>query len=427
MIKKLKNLLDPKYAKICIYAGVSALIVFALGLLLFHVQGFFLRLWSLITAVMKPLIYGALLSYLVTPLVRFFEHRLSVFPFMRKKKNRARRPAIVITLLLVTASLTFLVILFASIIYRGVDRIDFSTFELYVDSVRDQFTDFTEMLQNKLSEYGFSIGGVGKGVGTIVGGISSFFTTALFSIIFSIYFLLDKDHIAGYWQRALRLVGGEKVYTASMRILDEADSVFSGYIRGQFIDASIVCILISITMLIARIPYAIVVGVLTGIGNLIPYVGGVTGVLAVTFSCVAAGSLRQLVAGYICLAVVMFVDANIINPRLLGNNIEIHPLLVVAALIAGSAVGGFAGMLVAVPLAALLKLEFDRYLDSIKEDGASAETAVPEDGQLPSAAEPSRENAFPSGKASGQENKADQARSKGPGSKPARRKTGKRR
>ena len=62
------------------------------------------------------------------------------------------------------------------------------------------------------------------------------------------------------------------------------------------------------------------------------------------------------------------VDGNIINPRLLSDNVEVHPLLVVAALLAGGAIGGFVGMLVAVPVAALLKLQFDRYLER-KEEG----------------------------------------------------------
>ena len=66
----------------------------------------------------------------------------------------------------------------------------------------------------------------------------------------------------------------------------------------------------------------------------------------------------------VCLmAVLLFVDGNIINPKLLSSSIEIHPLLVFAAMIAGSAVGGLLGMLVAVPLMALAKLEFDKYID----------------------------------------------------------------
>ena len=66
---------------------------------------------------------------------------------------------------------------------------------------------------------------------------------------------------------------------------------------------------------------------------------------------------------YVILAILMFVDGNIVNPKLLSNAVSVHPLLVVAALIAGGAIGGIVGMIVAVPVASLLKVWFNRYLD----------------------------------------------------------------
>ena len=62
----------------------------------------------------------------------------------------------------------------------------------------------------------------------------------------------------------------------------------------------------------------------------------------------------------------MFIDGNIINPRMLSSNVEVHPVLVIVALLAGGRVGGVVGMLVAVPVAALLKLQFERYIDKRK-------------------------------------------------------------
>jgi len=139
--------------------------------------------------------------------------------------------------------------------------------------------------------------------------------------------------------------------------------VFSGYIRGQFVDAAIVGVLSSVALLIAGVPSAIVVGVLAGLGNLIPYVGPVLGFLTLVLVCIPAAAWGKLLAGAVILIVIMLVDSNLINPRLLGSNIRIHPLLVVAALIGGGALGGLVGMIVAVPVAALLKEQLDRHLD----------------------------------------------------------------
>ena len=63
----------------------------------------------------------------------------------------------------------------------------------------------------------------------------------------------------------------------------------------------------------------------------------------------------------------MFIDGNIIGPRMLSSNVEVHPVLVIVALLAGGKVGGVVGMLVAVPVAALLKLQFDRYVAKKKQ------------------------------------------------------------
>jgi predicted PurR-regulated permease PerM len=65
----------------------------------------------------------------------------------------------------------------------------------------------------------------------------------------------------------------------------------------------------------------------------------------------------------VILAAVMFIDGNIINPRMLSSNVEVHPVLVILALLAGGKVGGVVGMLIAVPVAALLKLQFERYVE----------------------------------------------------------------
>ena len=78
--------------------------------------------------------------------------------------------------------------------------------------------------------------------------------------------------------------------------------------------------------------------------------------------CLLQGNISKLVIGLVILLVLRFLDGNVLNPRLLANSVKVHPLLVVAALIGGGALGGILGMLVAVPVGALIKLQFDRYL-----------------------------------------------------------------
>ena len=109
-----------------------------------------------------------------------------------------------------------------------------------------------------------------------------------------------------------------------------------------------------------------VIGLLTGIGNLIPYVGPIIGFASLAIVAISEGSMFHLAAGGAVLGLVMAIDGNIINPKLLSDNVEIHPVLVIVALIAGGEIGGVLGMLLAVPCAALLKLQFERFIERRK-------------------------------------------------------------
>ena len=108
-------------------------------------------------------------------------------------------------------------------------------------------------------------------------------------------------------------------------------------------------------------------GLLAGLGNLIPYVGGPVGFGSIALVCLPSAAWGKMIAGFVAMGLIMVVDANVINPKLLSDNVEVHPLLVVTALIAGGAIGGIAGMLIAVPTAALIKMQFDRALQKMEE------------------------------------------------------------
>jgi hypothetical protein len=107
------------------------------------------------------------------------------------------------------------------------------------------------------------------------------------------------------------------------------------------------------------------------LGNLIPYVGGPVGFASIALMCLPSASWGKMIAGFVAMAIIMVVDANVINPKLLSDNVEVHPILVVAALIGGGAVGGIAGMLVAVPFAAFLKIQLDRWVEKREAEVAA--------------------------------------------------------
>jgi len=146
-------------------------------------------------------------------------------------------------------------------------------------------------------------------------------------------------------------------------IVGDLDMVFSGYIRGQLTDALVMMILISVILSIIKVKFAIIIGVFAGVGNLIPYVGPIVAYISTTAVCLLNGDTKTWVVAMIALLLIQTIDGNVINPKLLSHSIKIHPLIVIVSIIFGSALGGFLGMLLAVPLGAYVKLIIVRFID----------------------------------------------------------------
>ena len=354
----LKQYEDKKYTKIAVYVIITVLITFFLCILVSMSGGFFQKVFNVIGMVLKPIITGGVIAYLVEPVVQWFQ----------KKLKWSRSVSVIGTILLVVLLVLGLLLIAGLFLGRQISSINFDDIGNLIASFSDQINEIGTRVQQWFANHSIDIKAITGGVGNFVSGLTGAASDIFFALIFAVYFLLDSDGISGYWDRVRKLFIKPETQAKVHEILMDADKCFSGYIRGQFMDAVLVGVLTTIAMLICQVPYPFVIGLLTGVGNLIPYVGPVVGFVTLIIVCLIEGGWSKLLIGAIVLAVLLFVDGNIINPKLLSSNVEVHPLLVFAAMIAGSAVGGLVGMLIAVPLAALIKMEFDKFLDKKEKD-----------------------------------------------------------
>ena len=369
---KLKIYYDEKYSKISFYVIKTFLIILVLGIIIFNLSKQLHTAFNFASAILGPLVLGLALAYLLSPLVELIEKKI-LFKIKRKKTKRAL--AVTITFALVAAIVILILEILIATVTRSISNIDFMDVLVFVDTLETDFSRFWSIVEEKLKELNVDLGNVGSVLSGIFNNVSSGASTLLFANIFAIYFLMDSG-IKKYWNDLLNLFTSSETREKLKEFAKDADRVFSGYIRGQAIDALCIGIMVTISLLIAGIPYAVVIGLLTAIGNLIPYVGPIVGFGSLIIITLSEGNFIHMFTGGIILAIVMAIDGNVINPKLLSNNVEIHPILVIIALIAGGQIGGIIGMLVAVPCAALIKLQFDKFVEKRKKLNQAKEKEI---------------------------------------------------
>ena len=355
-MKKLFQKLDPLYTKIALYAGGGLLLTFFIGLSLYSILPALSKFSALILAVMRPMLIGFVLWYLLLPLVRRIEKTLSK-SFGEKKAFRGI--AVLICYLLIIAVISAFLIVVSK---AFVSQINFSSIVNLVQSTETDLQELAVQATAYLEKFNIKIPNIGSAVTGIISSVASGTTTFFFGVIFSIYFLIDAERLGSYWGNVAKKLFSGKTIARCKELLSDADLCFSGYIRGQVTDAILVGAVISIIFSFMKMNYALVVGLMAGVGNLIPYVGPALGYISVILVNLIAGDFRMLVIGLVILQVIMMIDGNIINPRLLAGTIKVHPLLVIASLLAGGAIGGLLGMLLAVPVGAFIRMQFEKWL-----------------------------------------------------------------
>ncbi len=191
-----------------------------------------------------------------------------------------------------------------------------------------------------------------------VTGVVNFFI----AIIVSIFVLAQRTKIIAYIKRFLNAAFEERAYKNINKIFNNTNEVFFKFLAGQFLDAIIVGILTTIVMSIMGVKYAPLFGFLIGLFNMIPYVGAIIAVAISGIITIITGGLSQAIWLVIIVTIVQQIDANIINPKIIGNSLKISPLVVIFAITVGGAYFGILGMFLSVPVTAVILIIIDDYV-----------------------------------------------------------------
>lgn len=380
----LKRFINNKYNQIAIYIIVVSAIVIAINTFMGSVPFFFDlivgRLAWLANA-STPIIIALVMAYLLFPVTNCFQRLIMKIKFFKNKETKSRLIAVLLVVLLL-----LLVIAggLSLIIFSITDQLRLAKFqdiyvvaENLVKSINDLYNNLVDKLgsinveSEEVNAYLKQVGGIllekVAGISTSiissVSGVTSFFGQLFFAFIMMIYFLIDGKEIKYQVARISKALLSKKTNNRINYVLGEADRVFSGYIRGQFMDAAFMMIALSVILSILGVKFGLIIGICAGLGNLIPYFGPFVGYGGVILVCGISGDVKLMIISIIALLILQAIDGNIIGPKLLSNCIKIHPLIVIISLVFGSAIGGLLGMLLAVPVGALIKVLFMNYID----------------------------------------------------------------
>ncbi len=171
--------------------------------------------------------------------------------------------------------------------------------------------------------------------------------------IIAFYLLIDLPHI----RQVFRSLVPDRARGDAMVVSRRLSTAIGGYFRGQLAVAFVVGTMSSIGLLIIDLPFWLIVGMIAGLFNMIPLIGPWVGAVpGIIIALTTGGGLSKAIAVAVVMAVVQQIDNHFISPIVMQRAVKIHPAVVMLALLAGGTLGGFFGLLLAVPTTAVLKI-----------------------------------------------------------------------
>lgn len=212
----------------------------------------------------------------------------------------------------------------------------------------------------------FKFENIGQYIKGIVGATGIIFD-AFVTIVVSVYLLLERNDIKSFIKNLSNVMFNKETYQKLSRYYYKTNRIFYTFVSSQIIDAFIVGIICGIAMSIMKVKYATLLGFLIGLFNIIPYFGAIVAVTIAIIITIFTGGFMKALWVALVIIVLQQIDANIINPKILGNSLDLSPILVIFAVTIGGAYFGVLGMFLGVPIMAFIKIIILEFLEHHKK------------------------------------------------------------
>ncbi len=335
-----------------------------------------------------PITIAIVMSYILKPLVNLVDRiYLKLFYKMKKddpidkipKKQFSRiRLLTVLTVLVVLGSLV--VILFMFILEPFINSVKSLIKELpaFVTTAAN-FLNNLEIDPKVVSEITQKVNqflntNLANLLNTSVATLTSFISNTgififnfLIAVILSVYILRDKEKIGRFFGTLIDIIFSENFSKKFKNFAVDFDKIFSGYFTGVIVDAMFVGFCSFALTAIIKNPYSVIIGVLAGVSNVIPYFGPLIGALGALILGLPSG-LTTALLGFILLILFQQIEGNLIQPKILGDFVGLPPLVVIICIIVGGGLFGIVGIILSLPTVGVISLYYKRYLEKINKE-----------------------------------------------------------
>ncbi len=354
-MKKKLHLFDSKMLSNLLIVLIGILFYVALsnlGVIRQRVSGFL--------NVLSPFIIGFAVAYLLNTPVVFFERK--VYKNLRWKRGLA-----IMTVYFLVLAL--MVVLIALVLPQVIDSIIalVNNMNTYLNNLNTWVTGFTEDLEiewegldNLLLSYQGLWSGLASTVSSVLPqvlnygiAVGSGIISAITAIISSIYMLSGKKKLKQQLKALMFALFPEDRTGHFLHVCRRANQIFIGFINGKIIDSAIIGVLCAILCVILRIPYVPLVSVVIGVTNIIPFFGPFIGAIPSALILLMVNPWAAL-RFVIMIFVLQQLDGNLIGPKILGNTTGLSAIWVLVAIVVGGGLFGVAGMILGVPVFAVL-------------------------------------------------------------------------
>lgn len=337
-----------------IYFLVVGILLFLFIFLLVKTFPYYGKIFSFLLSFLTPFLISILIAYLLYPIIEKLHtyqiHRgiailLIYFLFFGGVGYAVYRvyPQIVHQLRDFTVNFPEFINMYQGIIYNLYDSTSFLP-----ETVHDKMDQIILNIEKSLEQLLMRlVSGFTKIVDMIV--IISVIPVLVF------YFLKDYDRMKKFFKKFIP----KKYHQKASTVFHAMDISLGNYIRGQLI----VCLFVSITSLLLfrflNIEYALLLAIVMGITNIIPYFGPILGAIPVTLvTYTTSGEIKLVIFVIIGIFVMQIIEGNLISPYIVGKSVRIHPVAIIFALLLGSQLFGIPGMILAVPVLTILRVVF---------------------------------------------------------------------